>query len=76
MLDQTKEFMVNFGNEEDKEIIDQSESLINNVDRKITDYLMIISNQELTDDDASELNLHLETVKNLERIGDLVNKCY
>ena len=71
MLDQTKEFMVNFGNEEDKEIIDQSESLINNVDRKITDYLMIISNQELTDDDASELNLHLETVKNLERIGDL-----
>lgn len=71
MLDDTKSFLINTGTSEDKEIIDQSESLINNFDRKITDYLIIISNQDLTESDTAELNLHLKAVKNLERIGDL-----
>ena len=71
MIDETKSFLVNKGSSEDKEIIDQSESLINNFDKKITEYLMAISNQPLNDSDTVELNLHLRVVKNLERIGDL-----
>ncbi len=71
IVDESKDFFFTKGNEEDKEIVMQSESLINNLDKKITDYLMVISKQELTDTESLELNLHLQVIKNLERIGDL-----
>lgn len=56
---------------EDKDLILQSESLINQLDKKITDYLMIISKEALTEHDMIEQNIHLQIIKNLERIGDL-----
>ncbi len=56
---------------EDKEIILQTEGLINNLDRKITAYLLDISKQELTDEDVDNYSLNLEVIKNYERIGDL-----
>lgn len=68
---EAKQFFINKGNSEDKEIVMQSESLINNLDKKITDYLMVISKENLSDKEMSDLNLHLQVIKNLERIGDL-----
>ncbi len=57
---------------DDVDLIKQSESLINSLDNKITEYLMIIGKEEqLTEHDASEQTLDLRVVKDLERIGDL-----
>lgn len=56
---------------ETKEIINQTEALINNVDKKITSYLVAISKENLTDEDVEKYSLNLEVIKNYERIGDL-----
>ncbi len=58
-------------NSEDYEQIQQGESMINGLDRKITNYLLLIAKENLTDKEGFENNLHLQVVKNFERIGDL-----
>ena len=68
---EAKEYFVKGTDEEDKEIIMQSESLINSFDTKLTQYLMLISKENLSDKEVSDLNLNLQVIKNLERIGDL-----
>ena len=73
-VSETKDFLNKPGDNEDKEILDQNEALINSLDKKITDYLMKISKNSastLTEQDSEDLHLHLEVVKNLERLGDL-----
>ena len=68
----TQAFFNNPSNSEEKEIIQQSESLINSLDHKITDYILRVSNMpHMTENDMAEMNTHLQVVKNLERIGDL-----
>ncbi|MEG0659854.1 MAG: Na/Pi cotransporter family protein [Anaerorhabdus sp.] len=56
---------------EDKENILQAEGIINGLDHKIVDYLLLISKEELNESDFQEYSLNLQVVKNLERIGDL-----
>lgn len=68
----TKDFFNNRSNGENKEILMQSENLINSLDHKITDYILRVSNMpHMTEKDMADMNLHLQVVKNLERIGDL-----
>lgn len=68
----TQAFFNNKSNSEDKEILAQSETLINSLDHKITDYILRVSNMpHMTENDMADMNLHLQVVKNLERIGDL-----
>lgn len=68
----TKEYFNSKGNADDREVINQSESLINSLDDKITNYIMQVSNMpHMTEKDMVDMNLHLQVVKNLERIGDL-----
>ena len=64
--------LLNTKNTEELEVIQHNESTINKFDRKISDYLVKLSNQHhLTVHDKADDRLHLDTVKNLERIGDL-----
>lgn len=56
---------------EESDVIRQAETLINSIDKKITDYIMLISQEELNDQDLIDQNLNLSVIKNLERIGDL-----
>lgn len=58
-------------NSENHDLIRQNESLINHLDKTITNYIMLINKQELTDHDVNISNLHLQVIKNLERVGDL-----
>lgn len=58
-------------NEDEKDILSQNENLINSLDSKITGYLMKISTDNMTEQDASDVNMHLQVVKSLERLGDL-----
>ncbi|MBM7633723.1 Na/Pi cotransporter family protein [Geomicrobium sediminis] len=48
----------------------QYEEAINNLDRTITDYLMQISNRSLSSDDSFTHTMLLDTVRDIERIGD------
>ncbi len=54
-----------------KENVTQAEQVINDLDTKITNYLIEISKQELSDSEMKQYTANLQIVKNLERIGDL-----
>ena len=61
-------------NKEQKASVDtvsQLEDIVNNFDSKITDYLLIISKEGLSEKDTDANSINLQIVKNLERIGDL-----
>ena len=69
----TQEYLNKPGTSDDREILSQNEALINKTDKTITDYLIKIQQnaQAMTPRDIEDVRLNLETVKNLERIGDL-----
>jgi len=48
----------------------QLEDAINNLDRKITDYLILISRSEMSSAESEEHSMLLDTVRDIERIGD------
>jgi phosphate:Na+ symporter len=66
----TKEYML--GQETDNELIQQNEAVINDTDKQLTTYLMSISRSDkMSPHDNEQVMIDLDTVKNLERIGDL-----
>jgi phosphate:Na+ symporter len=48
----------------------QIEDAINNLDRKITDYLIKLSSSSLSDHESEEHSTLMDTVRDIERIGD------
>lgn len=52
------------------ELTYQFEDAINNLDRKITDYLIKISTNSLTADDSRLHSMLMDTVRDIERVGD------
>ncbi|WP_193559347.1 Na/Pi cotransporter family protein [Metabacillus litoralis] len=48
----------------------QLEDAINNLDRKITDYLILISRSEMSSTESEEHSMLMDTVRDIERIGD------
>lgn len=58
-------------NNELKEMITGKESLINDIDKAISNNLRIISKSQLTESDMSIYTVQAATIKNLERIGDI-----
>lgn len=48
----------------------QLEDAINNLDSKITDYLVLISAEQLSAGDSTRHTVLMETVRDIERIGD------
>ena len=48
----------------------QIEDALNNLDQKITDYLVKISSQPLSVQDSNRHNILMDTVRDIERIGD------
>lgn len=69
----TQNYLNKPGTSDDREILNQNEALINKTDKAITDYLIRIQQNPaaMTPRDIEDVRLNLETVKNLERIGDL-----
>lgn len=49
----------------------QYEDAINSLDSKITDYLMSIAHNSLSEHDTDEFIGNLQVIKNIERVGDL-----
>ncbi|NCB33225.1 MAG: Na/Pi cotransporter family protein [Erysipelotrichia bacterium] len=71
-IQECKTFLNKPGNAEDRDMLSQTEALINSFDKKITDFLVKISNNAtLSKQDSEDIRLNLEVIKNLERIGDL-----
>ncbi|MDQ0161332.1 Na/Pi cotransporter family protein [Aeribacillus alveayuensis] len=52
------------------EIAMQLEDAINNLDRKITDYLVMISSYDMSNADSRQHSILMDTVRDIERIGD------
>ncbi|MFC0270015.1 Na/Pi cotransporter family protein [Metabacillus herbersteinensis] len=48
----------------------QLEDAINNLDRKITDYLVLISRSEMSITESEEHSMLMNTVRDIERVGD------
>lgn len=46
------------------------EDAINNLDRKITDYLIMISSRSLSDLESTKHSLLMDSIRDIERIGD------
>jgi phosphate:Na+ symporter len=59
------------GNSHAHESMMQLEGIINSMDTKITDYLLLIAQENLSNNDLEEYTTNLQVTKNLERIGDL-----
>ena len=68
----SRAFLNKPGTDEDFENLRQAESMINSLDRKITEFLVqVSSSSNLTDVDQADIRRDLEIIKNLERLGDL-----
>ncbi|WP_101844925.1 Na/Pi cotransporter family protein [Halobacillus sp. Marseille-P3879] len=52
------------------ELAMQIEEALNNLDRKITDYLVDLSQAELSDEDSHKHTALMDSVRDIERIGD------
>ncbi|GAE37229.1 Na/Pi cotransporter family protein [Halalkalibacter akibai] len=52
------------------ELIPQFEDAINNLDRKITDYLVQLSSHSLSNEDSRLHSTLMDTIRDIERIGD------
>jgi phosphate:Na+ symporter len=53
-----------------RELIPQFEDAINNLDRKITDYLVQLSAHSLSTEDSKMHSTLMDTIRDIERIGD------
>ncbi|MDQ0362982.1 Na/Pi cotransporter family protein [Breznakia pachnodae] len=69
-LEETKLFL-NTKAGKHKEGAGQYEDAVNTLDSKITEYLIHISHEGLSQDDADALIANLQVIKNIERIGDI-----
>ena len=54
-----------------KETIEELENAINLLDKKITDYLLLISHEQLNDHDSKDYFANMKSIKDIERIGEL-----
>nr|WP_205536644.1 Na/Pi cotransporter family protein [Bacillus sp. Y1] len=68
-LEETSSF-VNTKQNKHAESAYQLESAINNLDRKITDYLVQLATSPLSTNDSEEHTTLMDTVRDIERIGD------
>ncbi|MBC1527961.1 Na/Pi cotransporter family protein [Listeria seeligeri] len=68
-LQEAREYLVNREPKHAESTV-QVEEAVNNLDRKITEYLTKISSVALTDNETEEHALMLDTVRDIERVGD------
>ncbi len=54
-----------------KEAVEELENAINLLDKKISEYLLLISHEQLNDHDSKEYFADMKSIKDLERVGDL-----
>lgn len=69
-IDETRNYLLT-GKGHAHESMMQLEGIINSMDTKITDYLLLIAQENLSNNDLEEYTTNLQVTKNIERIGDL-----
>ena len=69
-LAETRNYLLT-GNSHSHESMMQLEGIMNSMDTKITDYLLLIAQENLSNTDLEEYTTNLQVTKNIERIGDL-----
>jgi phosphate:Na+ symporter len=69
-IDETKQFLLTKSKSHIEHVLNL-ESIINNMDSKITDYLLVIVKENLGESDVETYQANIAVLKNIERIGDL-----
>lgn len=69
-IEETKSFLLTKSKSHIEHVLNL-ESIINNMDSKITDYLLVIVKENLGEDDLETYQGNIAVLKNIERIGDL-----
>lgn len=69
-IEETKSYLLS-GNAHAHESMMQLEGIVNSMDTKITDYLLLIAQESLSNNDLEEYTTNLQVTKNIERISDL-----
>lgn len=69
-IEETKQFLLTKNKSHIEQVLNL-ESIINNMDSKITDYLLVIVKENLGENDLEKYQSNLAVLKNIERIGDL-----
>lgn len=68
-LEETVQYL-NTGHQKHSDSAYQLEDAINNLDRKITDYLVSLATSSLSEHESAEHTVLMDTVRDIERIGD------
>ncbi|TVZ88340.1 phosphate:Na+ symporter [Aeribacillus composti] len=68
-LEETRQFLMT-NQQKHAQMAMQLEEAINNLDRKITDYLVLISGKDMSQNDSRRHSILMDTVRDIERIGD------
>ncbi|MFD2209185.1 Na/Pi cotransporter family protein [Virgibacillus halophilus] len=68
-LERTNDFLVTH-QQKHAEIALQTEEALNNLDRKITDYLIRLSGKSMSEAESNRHTSFMDTVRDIERIGD------
>ncbi|WP_082153498.1 Na/Pi cotransporter family protein [Bacillus sp. LL01] len=68
-LEETHKYLKT-GTPKHSEVAYQLEDAVNNLDRKITDYLVKLSSSSLSDNESEEHSSLMDSVRDIERIGD------
>ena len=69
---ETQRFLNEHGSDEDMDLLKRNEAMVNDFDKKITDYLVKVQmSPNMTQLDKMDVRLEFDTCKNLERLGDL-----
>ncbi|AST92584.1 sodium-dependent phosphate transporter [Sutcliffiella cohnii] len=68
-LEETKAYLIS-SSQKHSDSAFQLEDAINNLDRKITDYLIQLSSSSLSAHESEEHSMLMDTVRDIERIGD------
>lgn len=68
-LEETVQYL-NTGHQKHSDSAYQLEDAINNLDRKITDYLVKLATSSLSEHESTEHTVLMDTVRDIERIGD------
>lgn len=68
-LEEARQFLLT-GQQKHAQTSLQLEEAVNNLDRKITDYLVLASGKDMSPNDSRQHSILMDTVRDIERIGD------
>lgn len=58
------------GLENEAKMVDSLENVIDNLQKKITDYIVLVSEKKLSEEESEQAYIYIQAVNDIERVGD------